>query len=52
MKSIAIITCLILSQSLFGQDFLLDSIKAIQERNLPTDGESICAPGYWVAEVM
>ncbi|MFT5777331.1 MAG: hypothetical protein ACI837_000263 [Crocinitomicaceae bacterium] len=50
MKSIAIIICLILSQSLFGQDFLLDSIKAIQERNLPADGESFCTPGYWVAE--
>jgi len=51
MKFYIILICIFISNILFGQEYLIDSIKILQKANTPFKGRTLCTEGYWGAEI-
>jgi hypothetical protein len=51
MKFYIILICIFISNILFGQEYLIDSIKILQKANTPLKGRTLCTEGYWGAEI-
>ena len=51
MKFYIILLSILISNILFGQEYLIDSIKVLQKANTPLKGRTLCTEGYWGAEI-